>query len=86
MNEFNFNLCRVLAHTLVFEKQEEERALGFPAGYFRNDTPSPPPTQISSCLAISLICFSDMPIASAAFFMSPACIAFWASPSLLASC
>jgi hypothetical protein len=44
MNEqFNFNLCRVLAHTLVFEKQEEERAAGVPAGYFRNDSPSPPP-------------------------------------------
>ena len=32
----------------------------------------------SSCLAISWSCCCDMPIASAAFFMSPFCIASWA--------
>ena len=34
---YNHNLSRVLAHTVVWESQNPERAVGVPAGWFRND-------------------------------------------------
>jgi hypothetical protein len=41
---FEQNLAQVLGHTLVWLQQEEERAVGVPAGTFRNDfSPSTPP-------------------------------------------
>lgn len=50
MNNFIFNLSRVLAHTLVLENQAIERDHGIAPGYFRNDTPqvqAPNPAQVS---------------------------------------